>query len=147
MDKLTYINIDELKSGDVVGYCAYPSFGWTNRFRYPIVQKKTITRITPKRTKFVLDDDITLDARDAKQLVIYNDTAVTQSEIAKRFNDIDHFQWEIEKASKNGNYIIESKITDEELIEYHNFLRKICDKYLKRIERKEDTKKQSSLFN
>lgn len=132
MEKLTYVNIDELKPGDIVGYCTYPSFGWNDQFRYPIVQKKTIIRITPKRTKFVLDGNITLDIREAKMLVIYNDAAVTQSEIAKKFKNLKHLQWEIEKYNKNNDYIIESKITDEELIEYHDFLNKIHDKYLKK---------------
>lgn len=130
MKTLTYVEVDGLKVGDVVGYCTYPSLGWGKLFRYPIVHKKIIERITPKRTKFVLDGNVELDIWKAKMLVVYDDEAKRQSAIAESYADLKDIQWKIEKASKNNHDIIGSKITDEELMEYYNYLKNIASKYL-----------------
>lgn len=47
------VNKDNLKVGDTI-YVAKPyEIDWGITFRYPFYQEETITRITPKRTKFV----------------------------------------------------------------------------------------------
>lgn len=46
-----------LVPGDVVGVPQYVNIGWT-RFRYVRITPKTIKRITPARTKFVMDDGV-----------------------------------------------------------------------------------------
>ena len=136
MEKLTYVNIDDLKIGDTVGFCKYIDYGWNLHFRYPIVTKKIIKRITPKRTKFVLDGDIELDIERAKRLVIFNDVAEQQTKVAKIFNKLKHIQYELNQAERKGNYVIEKKISDEELVEYCTFLKNMCDKYLNEEEKK-----------
>lgn len=50
------VNKNNLKVGDTV-YVAKPyDMDWATTFRYPFYQKETITRITPKRTKFVTNN-------------------------------------------------------------------------------------------
>jgi len=130
MSELTRVDIDTLKVGDKVGYCTYPTFGWRSIFRYPIVSPKTIERITPKRTKFVLSGGVELDVREAKQLVVLNEEAQRQSSVAKTFSDLQHILYKIDESSRNDVQIIERKISDEELIEYHKFMKSLFDKYL-----------------
>lgn len=130
MSELTKVDIDTLKVGDRVGYCTYPTFGWRSIFRYPIVSPKTIERITPKRTKFVLNGGIELDVREAKQLVMLNEEAQRQSSVAKTFSDLQHILYKIDESGRNGAQIIERKISDEELIEYHKFMKSLYDKYI-----------------
>ena len=130
MSDLTKVNIDELKVGDVVGFCNYPSFGWRSVFRYPIIMPKTVERITPKRTKFVLSGGIELDVRETKQLVVLNEEAKRQSDVAKIFKDLQHILYEFSESTRNGTHLIERKISDEELIEYHKFMKSLYDKYL-----------------
>lgn len=130
MSELTKVDIDTLRVGDKVGYCIYPTFGWRSIFRYPIVSPKTIERITPKRTKFVLNGGIELDVREAKQLVVLNEEAQRQSSVAKTFSDLQHILYKIDESSRNGAQIIERKISDEELIEYHKLMKSFYDKYV-----------------
>lgn len=130
MSELTKVDIDTLKVGDRVGYCTYPTFGWRSVFRYPIVSPKTVERITPKRTKFVLNGGIELDVREAKQLVMLNEEAQRQSSVAKTFSDLQHILYKIDESGRNGAQIIERKISDEELIEYHKFMKSLYDKYI-----------------
>ena len=130
MSDLTYVNIDELKEGDTVGYCKYITVGWNNTFRYPIVYKRVIKRITPKRTKFILDDDTELNVDSAKKLVVIDDEAQRQTSIAKVFSDLRSIGYRIENARRQGIYLIEKKLTDDELIEYHKVMKNIYDKYL-----------------
>lgn len=130
MSELTKVDIDTLKVGDRVGYCTYPTFGWRSVFRYPIVSPKTVERITPKRTKFVLNGGIELDVREAKQLVMLNKEAQRQSSVAKTFSDLQHILYKIDESGRNGAQIIERKISDEELIEYHKFMKSLYDKYI-----------------
>ena len=127
MGKLTRVNIDTLKVGDKVGYCTYPTFGWGNTFRYPIVSPKIIERITPKRTKFVLSDGVELDVRGAKQLVALNEEAQRQSSVANVFSDLQHILYKI---GNDGQILIERKISDDELIEYYKLMKSFYDKYV-----------------
>lgn len=77
MSELTFVNINDLKVGDTVGYCRYPEFGWNSHFRYPIIQRKVIERITPKRTKFVLNGDIEFGG-DVIIKKVFRDTKIVQ---------------------------------------------------------------------
>lgn len=130
MSELTKVDIDTLKVGDNVGYCRYPTFGWRSVFRYPIISPKTVERITPKRTKFVLNGGIELDVREAKQLVVLNEEAQRQSSVAKTFSDLQRILYNIDESSRKGAHIIERRISDEELIEYHKLMKSFYDKYI-----------------
>lgn len=131
MSNLIQVNLDDLKVGDVVGFCIYPTFGWHRQFRYPIVEPHTIKRITPKRTKFVLDGDIELDVRSAKQLlVVVDEETERQTRVAKTLVGLNHILSKIDDKGRMGTHIIEQKLSDEELMEYHKFMKSIYAKYI-----------------
>lgn len=130
MNKLTYVNIDELKVGDSVGFCSYPTYGWNIDFRYPVISKRTIERITPKRTKFILNGGTELNNREAKQLVVLNEEAQRQSYVARTLCDLRHILYKIDESNRNGVHLIEKKLSDEELIEYRKFMKSLYDKYI-----------------
>ena len=131
MSNLIQVNLDDLKVGDVVGFCIYPTFGWHRQFRYPIVEPLTIKRITPKRTKFVLEGDIELDIRSAKQLlVVVDEEAERQTIVAKSLVDLNRILSKIDDKRRVGTHITEQKLSDVELMEYHKFMKSIYDKYL-----------------
>lgn len=130
MSDLTKINPNDLKVGDVVGFCTSVDYGWCCRFRYPIITKKVVLRITPKRTKFVLSGDIELNVREASNLVVFNEEAERQSNIAKTYKDLQSINFKIDEAKRNGSSLIERKLSDEELVEYHKLMKQFYDKYL-----------------
>lgn len=129
-EMLTLLNKDDLKVGDTVGFCRYPTYGWNRQFRYPIVSEKVIERITPKRTKFVLSGGVELDKYEADRLVEVNEEAKRQTEIAKTFSDLQTINYKFSQATQRGDYVIERSLDDEELLEYHKVLKHIYDKYL-----------------
>ena len=53
--KLTYINKDTLKPGDTVGVAYETRLGWKT-FRYVKILPEVIKRITPARTKFIMQN-------------------------------------------------------------------------------------------
>ena len=125
----TKIDIDELKVGDTVGYLRYTNYSWSKKFRQPKVDECTITRITPKRTKIVLDDKFELTRDLAKShLVVMDEAAQYSNKIAKLYRGIKIITNNIETAKQNNIYVIEELLTDEELEEYYEALIKLQSK-------------------
>lgn len=125
----TYADLDTLKVGDTVGYLRYTNYSWSNKFRQPRVDKYTITKITPKRTKIVLDDKFELTRDLAKShLVVIDEAAQYSNKIAKLYRDIKIITNNIETAKQNNIYVIEELLTDEELEEYYTALVKLQSK-------------------
>lgn len=129
MAELKRINIDELKVGDEVGYCRYPTYGWNRKFRYPHVRKIKIARITPKRTKFVTEDGIEFDRNEASQFVVLNDDTTYSNEMANLHKSLHNMLYNIDDAKRKGVHLIEEKITDDEIRELHEAVSKIYNKY------------------
>lgn len=85
MGKLSPINKDDLKVGDVVGVARKVQCGW-GYFRHVMVYPAKIIRITPKRTKIVTDK---FGEHDKYEVFYkYNCDAVIESEMAKQFEAI-----------------------------------------------------------
>ena len=125
----TKIDIDELKVGDTVGYLRYTNYGWSNKFRQPRVDEYTITKITPKRTKIVLNDKFELTRDLAKRhLVVMDEAAQYSNKIAKLYRGIKIITNNIEVAKQNNIYVIEELLTDKELEEYYEALIKLQSK-------------------
>lgn len=76
-----------LKVGDTVGIARNVSIGYRN-FRYSMIIPKRIVRITPKRTKFVLDDGLEYN----KYITFYevNDETEYRTKIAKEVLNIEN---------------------------------------------------------
>lgn len=125
----TYADLDTLKVGDTVGYLRYTNYGWSNKFRQPRVDKCTITKITPKRTKIVLDNKFELTRDLAKShLVVIDEATQYSNQIAKLYRGIKIITNNIEAAKRDNIYVIEELLTDEELEEYYTALVKLQSK-------------------
>lgn len=92
--KLSPINKDDLKVGDVVGVAREIRCGWGISFRHVMVYPAKIIRITPKRTKIETDKFGEHDKYET--FYKYDSEAIKESEMAKKFKEI-----------KNGVYAIE----------------------------------------
>ena len=82
--KLSPINKDDLKVGDVVGVAREVRCGWGTSFRHVMVYPAKIIRITPKRTKIETD----IGEYDKHEVFYkYDSEAIKESEMAKKFKD------------------------------------------------------------
>ena len=83
--KLSLINKDDLKVGDVVGVAREVRCGWGASFRHVMVYPAKIIRITPKRTKIETD----IGEHDKYETFYkYDSEAIKESEMAKKFKEI-----------------------------------------------------------
>lgn len=99
-EKLDKMNINV---GDTVYTLSYPGFGWNQHFRYPILRKHIVTKVTPKRTKietnngeftrecdfYALNDKIINDAKIASnfRFCTQNISSITPEILAKLSDD------------------------------------------------------------
>lgn len=95
MGKLTTINKNDLKVGDVVGVARKVQCGWGTSFRHAFMYPAKIIRITPKRTKIETDKFGEHDKHEV--FYKYDSEAIKESEMAKKFKEI-----------KDGVYVIEN---------------------------------------
>lgn len=95
MGKLSPINKDDLKVGDVIGVAREVQCGWGTSFRHVFVYPAKIIRITPKRTKIETDKFGEHDKHEV--FYKYDSEAIKESEMAKKFKEIN-----------DGVYIIEN---------------------------------------
>lgn len=83
-NKSKYEIIDRMSInvGDTIYTLNYPSYGWNSCFRYPIIRKHTVTKITPKRTKIETDNG-ELD----KNVTVYklNDQLIADAKLASLY--------------------------------------------------------------
>lgn len=76
---------DELEVGMEVIVPVYIYYGWNSTFRYPIWAKRTITKITPKKTKITLDNGREIQSKYSTGLYKYDERMKEESDIAKAF--------------------------------------------------------------
>lgn len=86
MGKLSLIDKDDLKVGDVVGVVREVRCGWGTSFRHVFVYPAKIIRITPKRTKIETDKFGEHDKHEV--FYKYDSEAIKESEMAKKFKEI-----------------------------------------------------------
>ena len=122
------VDINTLKVGDKVGYCTYPTYCWNRTFRYPILDIMTVTRITPKRTKIVLDDLREVDRHDFSRLIIPTEEDIKRSYIAKTFLAIGNLEYKFDIMVRHGDFSI-ANLTDEELKKVYNLMSELYSKY------------------
>ena len=128
MNILSKVDIDSLKIGDKVAYCTYPTYGWNRTFRYPIIKIMTVTRITPKRTKIVLNDSLEVDRHDFSRLIIPTEEDVKRSDIAKTFRAIGNLEYKFDMLKRYNKFSI-GNLTDEELQKVYNLMSELYSKY------------------
>ena len=122
------VDINTIKVGDKVGYCTYTTYGWNRTFRYPIIKIMTVTRITPKRTKIILDDFVEVDRHGFSRLIIPTEEDIKRSDIAKTFRAIGNLEYKFDKLKRDGKFSI-GNLTDEELQKVYNLMSELYSKY------------------
>ena len=76
---------DELEVGMEVIVPVYIYYGWNSTFRYPIWAKRTVAKITPKKTKITLDNGREIQSKYSTGLYKYDERMKEESDIAKAF--------------------------------------------------------------
>ena len=122
------VDINTIKVGDKVGYCTYTTYGWNRTFRYPIIKIMTVTRITPKRTKIVLNDSLEVARHDFSRLIIPTEEDIKRSNIAKIFRAIKNLEYKFDIMMRQGDFSI-GNLTDEELQKVYNLMSELYSKY------------------
>ena len=130
------LNIEELKVGDVVGYKRFIRIGWSKNFRYPVVEKYTVTRITPKRTKIDLTlsagTTMTVEKTNFSNLCELTEQTLKESEIAKLYEDVESMQYRMEHSKSNySTPVVELKdFEDEDIEKVHELVSYLYKKYV-----------------
>lgn len=124
--KLSPINKDDLKVGDVVGVARKVWCGWGESFRHFMVYPVKIIRMTPKRTKIETD----IGEHDKHETFYkYDSEAIKESEMAKNFRKIRDGVYAIEDfKSKRGLKVIKDEDLDT-LSEHINAVAEILKRY------------------
>lgn len=124
--KLSPINKDDLKVGDVVGVVRGIRCGWEISFRHVMVYPAKIIRITPKRTKIETD----IGEYDKHEVFYkYDSEAIKESEMAKKFKEIKDGVYVIEDfKSRRGLRVIKDEDLDT-LSEHFNAISEILKSY------------------
>ena len=76
---------EELEVGMEVIVPVHTYYGWNSTFRYPIWTKRTIAKITPKKTKITLDNGREIQSKYSTGLYKYDERMKEESDIAKAF--------------------------------------------------------------
>ena len=125
--KLSPINKDDLKVGDVVGVARKVRCGWETSFRHVMVYPAKIIRITPKRTKIETDKFGEHDKYET--FYKYDSKAIKESEMAKKFKEIRDGVYAIENfRSRRGMGVIKDEDLDT-LSEHINAVVEILKRY------------------
>lgn len=125
--KLSPINKDDLKVGDVVGVAREVRCGWATSFRHVMVYPTKIIRITPKRTKIETDKFGEHDKYET--FYKYDSETIKESEMAKKFKEIRDGVYTIEDfKSSRGLRIIKDEDLDA-LSEHINAVAEILKGY------------------
>lgn len=124
--KLSPINKDDLKVGDVVGVARGIRCGWKISFRHVMVYPAKIIRITPKRTKIETD----IGEYDKHEVFYkYDSEAIKESEMAKKFKEIKDGVYVIEDfKSRRGLRVIKDEDLDA-LSEHINAVAEVLKRY------------------
>lgn len=124
--KLSPINKDDLKVGDVVGVAREVRCGWATSFRHVMVYPTKIIRITPKRTKIETD----IGEYDKHEVFYkYDSEAIKESEMAKKFKEIRDGVYAIEDfKSSRGLRVIKDEDLDA-LSEHINAIVEVLKRY------------------
>ena len=124
------VDINTLKKGDEVYVRFSVQSGWSSKFRYDILRKYVVERITPKRTKVVLCGGLEFDRHSFSRIV----TGVTKedfkhSQIAEYFSNLQQMTYKFDKAEREGKFSLRC-IEDEDIEILHKIVVEFYNKYL-----------------
>lgn len=128
---LTFLSPEELKVGDTVGIVLWIHAGWSRYYRHPCVEKATVEKISAKRKSFKIGDRTFSDKDLYDRIVVYNDIAMTENELALKYKKCSDLKYKLENSkSKYGNLLITlESLDDEDLDKVMELLSYLDDKY------------------
>ena len=128
---LTFLTPDKLQVGDTVGIVSWIATGWSRYYRHPCVEKATVEKISPKRKSFKIGDRTLSDKDIHDRIVVYNDNAMTENELALKYKKCSDLKYKLESSkSKYGNLLITlESLDDEDLDKVRKLLIYLDDKY------------------
>lgn len=132
-DSLTFLTPDKLQVGDTVGIVHWISVGWSRYYKHPFVTKANIEKISPKRKSFTIGDSTFSDRDISGNIVIYNDIAIAENELALKYKKCSDLKYKLENAkSKFGDrQVALETLNDEDLDKVLDLLNYLENKYLK----------------
>ena len=137
MSDLTFLDLDTLKEGDIVGVTYDIAIGFNRFYSHKHVVKGVIKRITPKRTKFVISDTHYTDTHytyiELKgRCVAWDEKAIRENELACEYLETGSKINRLKMArDKNGyNLLSLAKLEDEDLIKISSLVDYLYNKYL-----------------
>lgn len=82
----------------------------------------------------MLNKDIEVDKKYFHNLVEYDSEAIEQTKMAKIFEEVCTIQNKIDMAKRKGIYLFKDKMTDNELLAYHETIKYLYEKYIKDLD-------------
>lgn len=120
--ELKVIDKDTLKVGDVVGIAREVSTGWGSSFRHSRIISATISRITPKRTKFFTDK---FGEHDKREIFYEPDSnAVKENRLAMLFDSFQNGVYEIGELKRTSGLAV---INDSDLLKVAEHMKAITE--------------------
>lgn len=129
------LNINELKVGDIVGYKSFIRTGWSKTFRYPVIDKYTVTRITPKRTKIEITSSTgttsTVEKGYFSNLCELTEQAAKESAIAKLYEETCFMRYELEHFNSDCSLQVTlDNLADEDIEKVYELVKYLHKKYV-----------------
>lgn len=129
MARLEEVDKSTLKVGDTVGVMCTTIINWCY-FKYSRIIPKTIARITPARTKFVMTDGT--DYKNTKSFYKFDDEARRRNYVIDCAKEIQKCINELQGKTANGAIFRKS---DDDIIKISGILKELC----KEIEEEQQT--------
>ena len=121
------LTMDELSVGMEVWYREYVSYGWQRLYSHPAYRKTTVQRITPKRTKAVLENGIETKNDPycgmSVKLFRLDPEMEKETELAERFRRMKHLFSDVRQFDDCGL----AGIPDEKTAEAAECLEKLAE--------------------
>lgn len=129
---MKYLNADDLKIGDKVGITYPVTYGYNRTYKYKIIKEATVTKITPKRTKYVIGG-IEFNANEIRnRIVVLDDEAKFSNEMARKYRKCMNLKYALESTKDKFDFLVFriAKMDDEDLDKVLELFEYLYEKYI-----------------
>lgn len=132
MSDLTFLDLDTLKEGDIVGVTYDITIGFCRFYSHKQVVKGVIKRITPKRTKFMISDTHYTYRELKGRCVAWDEKAIRENELACEYLETERKINRLKMVRDKHGYNMFSlaKLEDEDLAKISSLVDYLYNKYL-----------------
>lgn len=129
---MKYLSADELNIGDKVGILIPIKYTYNKSYKYQRVIEATVTKITPKRTKFVIGENEFRDCEISSHIVVLDDDAKFSDTMARKYKRCMDLKYLLEntKDSYGCNVFRIAKMDDEDIDKVLKLLEYLYKKYI-----------------